>query len=409
MLRLSAVLLGAFALLSQNAFAAGNIKLGKLAIKPTVGLEERYDSNIYLVPPDLSGVRTGGGEVDAGITDLKLGVQTMFPINDMHSLSAGYMFNWLGYNKQQGTNNAVHQDADFGYQYKGPMGLKGNLFNKYKNTEDPAFSELTGRSQRWQNNIGADMEYRPEGGKLFVGVDGGQTRHKYLDEVSLGPLLDRIEYGYGLKTGYYVMPKTRLFVSYDRKFTHYTNATGSSKNNNSHAYGGGIEGQIMPTVKVEIKTGGVTRHFDQTDQATSFRATNSINWFAESMMNWKPTERCNFGLKYRRAIEESTFSNNRFYIANKVNVTASHEFPNKLKANVGLGWGVDKYTDAATTGGLTSVRRDDTYTLNLGLGYTVNDWLTASAKYQYDERFSIFSGQFNYKRHMPSLGLTASF
>ena len=125
MQRLTAMLIGALLLLPYNAFAGGflsgitqykkgNIKLGPVAIHPYAGLEEVYDSNIYLVPPAteqacLTGavctndngkhVQQGGGQHGAMITNAAAGVKLNLPLTAMHKFALNYGLNWKMYHR----------------------------------------------------------------------------------------------------------------------------------------------------------------------------------------------------------------------------------------------------------------------------------------------------------------------
>lgn len=419
MLRLSATLMGVFLLLPQAAQA---MQVGKMTVTPSAGLEERYDTNIYLVPPDEKGVSQGGGVVQSMINDIKFGLGVKFPISDIHSVSLDYKGNALFYNRYPSQNNAFHQGVDLDYNYKAGA-LWANLYNRYLNTTDPAFSEQIDRSLRWENKAGLILGYKPEGGKLFVEISGDTKRDKYIDgnltaagTPGLGQLLDRVQLHFGLKTGYYVQPKTRVFVSYDRDIIHYTNdptPAGAKKDNKAHAVGFGLEGKLSEKLQLTAQTGWSTRKYDETTLADAgpltAQTSNTVNWFMGLNAKHQCSERTSVVLNYARRIDESSYSTNRFSIGNQTNLDVSHGLTGQLKLKLGVGWGLNKYPDATTTGGLIASRRDDTYSGKLGLDYKINENLNAYVKYQYDQRFSTFSGQFNYKRHMPSLGVSAKF
>ncbi|MFH2201739.1 MAG: outer membrane beta-barrel protein [Elusimicrobiota bacterium] len=450
MQRLTAIVLGALLLLPHNALAGGffdgltqykkgNLKLGPLGIHPYAGVNEEYDTNIYLVPSDLSGVQQGGGVVQSAITNVNAGVNLDLPVTDMHKFTLGYDFLWKGYHRFSGINNRVNQAASIAYDFKGPFGVYAKVHDKYINTDDPAFSETVEREKRWHNNVGLMVGYKPEGGKLFAEAEGFQERHHYLNGPTLASILDRVEYGFGLKAGYFIMPKTRAYVGYTHRVIHYTNGMwdgittnsytgGRAKDSRNHAFNVGVEGKLMQKLKGRIETGINSRRYANgagnetaadANGNWTHRRGNTNNWTVGAGVNYAPTDRCALDVAYNRSINDSTFGTNRYSIGNKVDINASHKFPYKLRAKLGFGWGVDKYGDAAVVnpngapatiaGGQHASRRDDTYTLKMGVGYDIQEWLAADVSYQYDQRFSIFSGQYNYKRHLTALGLKATF
>ena len=196
MVRLSAALMTLALLIPAPSFAGNflenmtqfkkpNLKWGQLEIHPYYRFTEFYDSNIYMTPK--SGV--GGGLRFTGdtlgpvrgtmVTENNIGIGFKLPITGMHSFDGLYDADSFLYGKDGKANNRVNQKVNVGYQYKGPMGLSGNVYNKYLNTNDPAVSETATKEARWQNSIGAGGEYAP-GGNLFVGVSLDHTRDKYV-------------------------------------------------------------------------------------------------------------------------------------------------------------------------------------------------------------------------------------
>ncbi|MBI5630435.1 MAG: outer membrane beta-barrel protein [Elusimicrobia bacterium] len=394
-------------------FQKPNMKLGQMGLHPYYRLSEMYDSNIFLQPRSkVAGQNANGNAagpvLGSWITANNLGVKADLPISDMHKIDMGYDFVWKAYSKDPHTNNTVNQMADLGYAYSGPMGLSGKLKENYLNTVDQATNELTGRLRRWQNTLGASMEYGPEGGNLFAGVDLGQVNHKYVaNDPAVRGALNRYEQSFGLKTGYRLQPKTRAYLSYGRQIIHYSVPQASPKHNKSHLFGVGLEGEITPQLMGQIETGMQYRKYD--NPPTGASRTTTRNWTVGTRLKYKPTDMTRVDVALTRSLQESTFANSQYYVATGANVGVSHQLPYKLTAGVNAGVEIDKYSESTTLGGLTASRRDDVYQVGTSLDYDIQEWLKTGISYLYRARFSRFTEQFNYKDHQTAASVSLLF
>jgi hypothetical protein len=253
----------------------------------------------------------------------------------------------------------------------------------------------------------AGLEYAPEGGALFAGVDGSQTTHKYLSR-TLGGLLNRYEQTAGIKAGYMVQPKTRVYVGYRRQIIHYS--AGRVSNNKSHLAEIGIEGEIAPKVKGKISAGGQYKQYDEAPVAGQPKiARDSI---VSTQLIYNPLERTNVVVTLSRAINEATFANNRFYISTVGNLAVNHRLPYKLTFGINAAVVVDKYPVPAspTIDAAVLNRRDDSQQGGANIDYDIQEWLKVGVGYLYRQRWSKnFTDQFNYEDHQMSVRLALAF
>ncbi|MFC1678627.1 outer membrane beta-barrel protein [Elusimicrobiota bacterium] len=413
MVRIATVLLAVAFLIPTTASAdwKPNLKFGKLELHPFAALKWTYDDNIYLRSGDNStpSLTQSRKVVGSGITDATAGLAFKFPFSDMHQFMGGYKFQGLVYNENGESNDGVNQTVNAGYKYKGPMGISGKLSDTYMNTQDPASSELTDRETRWQNTGSLSAEYGPKSGKLFAGVFGDFVTHKYVNQ-SMGALLDRNEATFGVKTGYKVFPKTRVYAKYGRQLIKYIvdqyvsgSTTYDAKNNKSHMFNFGVEGKIVQKLTGQVETGWSIREYDGEDNG---RTGLTRNWIVTSKLAYKPLKRCEFGLSYKRSLQESTYSNNRFYVGNSAALSLKHKFPYKLTGRASVGMGIDKYPEGDET---TGSRRDDIYTKSIGVDYDIQKWLGVSLDYTHREKNSTDTANFDYENSITSLGVKAMF
>ncbi|MFA5138928.1 MAG: outer membrane beta-barrel protein [Elusimicrobiota bacterium] len=421
MTRIATVVLAAALLAPRSALGAGldavtqykkgNIKIGVLALNPYAGVTETYDSNIYLRPKVTE---TGDKSViGSWLTEANAGLKFKLPVTSMHQFAGGYDFVGQIYDKDPSHNNGVNQKADLAYMYKGPAGFSAKLSDAFMNTVDPGSSELVDRERRWQNTAGGMFDYAPEGGMFFFSGSGEHVTHKYLS-APMSALLNRYEQTFGAKTGYRLQPKTRLYVGYRRQIIHYNSGAYNTtlaryvpndRNNKAHLIDVGIEGDIAPKLKGQIQTGYSLREYDDSNAG---RTSISRNWIVSTNLTFNPVERVEAKLGFTRALKEAA-TGPRFYINNNVSFDYKHKLPGKVTFLAGVVWGIDKYADAVTAGGMTSCRRDDLYQQRAGLDYDIQEWVKVGAAYQHRSRHSIFTRQYNYDDHQTSVSLKLSF
>ncbi|MFA6028814.1 MAG: outer membrane beta-barrel protein [Elusimicrobiota bacterium] len=402
------------ALIPALAFAQGKpgIRFGPLELHPYAKIAGTYDSNIYMVSPDLSAVQQGGGVKKAVISDNTFGVNAKLALTSMHTFEGGYEVAALFYSTMPKANDTINQKASLNYVYKGPMGLSAKVGDTYLNTMDPAFSESATRERRWQNTANLTGEYSILEGPAFVGVNAEQVTHKYLSS-SMGALLNRYEQIFGLKGGYKVLPKTRVYAGYRRQIIHYSVHTDLPKDNKSHFIDLGVEGNIAPKLTGKIEASMSLRDYDNNNAGKS-TATYVHNWAMTTQLVWKPLERCQTTLGVTRSLQESTFADNRYYESTAFNLGLTHKLPWKLTATIGAGATFDRYPKLSavtvtgpngTSGTTVGTRKDHIYSQNLGLDYEMKSWATIFASYSHKQKFSNFSGQYNYCDHQVSAGV----
>ncbi|MBI5884404.1 MAG: outer membrane beta-barrel protein [Elusimicrobia bacterium] len=418
-----------------------NLKLGSMELHPFYEGKASYDDNIYRVSPDKQdGTRSGctvvvgatnantcsGGKRGSWFMTDDLGIKVMLPIGEMHKISAGYDAKFTHYDRQAAANKAIHQAADFEYLFKGSV-LSARAWDNYVKTQDPPFNpnstgratgnittggELVNREHRWSNAAGLYLEYAL-GDKFFFGADASDARQKYRSP-ALAAILDNSVQTYGFKTGYKILPKTRIFGALHRSMTHYS-AGRKGVNHKDWLADFGAEGEFTAKLKGRVQTGFSFRHYDV--DGTAVPSTVTTNWTAAVGLNYKPFSRTTIDLSATRGLSEATGV--RFSITNTVALSAAQEI-GKLTAKVNGSVTIDKYSDSQTTpstnnpatllpSGMTASRRDDSYAAGLGFNYKFTKWLSASADYTHMRRHSIFTWEYNYKANVTSFGLKAAF
>ncbi|MDD5304063.1 MAG: hypothetical protein PHS14_13260 [Elusimicrobia bacterium] len=404
-------------LLAAVPATAGNIKIGEVGLNPYYGFETRYEDNIYRVPRDINHAAVSGGGVRGSwIFANNLGLKLSAPIGEMHKITAGYDVTFENYTTQPKANDAINQKIGAAYEFKGSK-LNAKLSDDYINTQDPAFNpngtvvngSLVSRERRWQNTLGGMAEYTLAD-KFFAGVDAQTDRKQYLNRsggaASLANTLNTSEVAFGVKGGYKVAPKTKVFAAVHRTLLHYTEET-RQDNHRDWDVDFGVEGVLAPKLKGLVQAGFTYMQFDK-DTANPTRQTVSRHFSTLVKLDYAVTEKGQFVLAANRATNDSSTTGSRYFVSSGANLAYNHKV-GKLTAGVNGGVQIDRYSDNITQGAETKTRRDDNYTAGVKADYKIKEWASAGAFYTHNARFSTFSRQFNYKDNITGVNAKLSF
>jgi len=376
-------------------------------VHPYYKLEQMYDSNIYMTPPNRAdGSKVGSGVVGSWITTNNLGLNFKAPLNRRHMLDGGYDASIVNYARQASGNNTVKQAVSAGYGYDGLKGVKARLSEKYLSTTDPAFSELVGREHRYQNNLDGTLDISRS--RYFTyGFEGGHGWSKYINP-DLAAMLNRWEAYGGLKVGVKVQPKTQVYTAYRRSVIHYT--AGRAADSKSDQIGLGLDGTLTSKLKALVDLRYDRMRFDAQPAAGPKSVGNMVGTL---QVNYKPSDRTNASLAFGRTLNVSTFANNDYYVATTLRLNASHTY-HKVTFGLAGAFETDRYKEpavskASSPGTPGTLRRDDLYSAGFTVDWRVRNWMALGTSYQHMQRNSIFSGEFNYVDHHTAMFMKLSF
>ncbi|MFH2204089.1 MAG: outer membrane beta-barrel protein [Elusimicrobiota bacterium] len=373
-----------------------------IELHPFYALTQIYDSNIYAVPKDKAdGTTVGGGVVGSWITRNTFGSKVIIPLNRRHRLETLYDLYFEAYSRQPSANNSSAQHVSAHYEYNPRRSLKARLDNDYRNTEDPAFSELVTRKRRYQNTMRASIDN--ERSRIFVyGFDASNTHHKYLDG-ELSALLNRYEASFGGYGGIKLRPRAKLFMHYHRESVHYS--AGRTDHSKSHRLGLGVSGRLAPKLEGAVDAGAHVRRYGEAPVgARKVQSTLAMN----IGLNYQMLRRTAVGLKVQRSIQESTALNNRYFISTGGSLSVAQDF-SKLRLDMSGGYEAGRYPDPSTLAGETKFRRDDTYSFSVGGSYRFKKWLSAGLRHEHRQRLSNFPEQYDFRVDRTSMDLRVEF
>lgn len=361
---------------------------GALALAPYYRFTELYDTNIYLAPRDQPTGAVNGGVRSSWITGNDLGLEASLPWRHVGEVRAGYDLDALLYGTQPGLNNAIDQAAHLDLTRAAGHSLTFKAGDRYENTSDQAFSELTRRARRWMNRAAFSADYAPPSGFLTAGVDADHRTDKYLDP-GLAALLNRYQDDAGFNVGYKVGEWTKAYASYHRQIIHFTvnPAPGvPDKDSKSHSAAAGLSGALTAKISGRIEGGLMYREYDAAPLSGAPRVVRAPTVSTELTYRYDENVKAVLGLS--RYLEVSVDPANPFYYSNNASLDVTRRMRRKFTAGLGLAAGKNQYS----SGG----RRDDLYQGRVSLDYDLESWLATGVSYTFRERASTQSAQFDY-------------
>lgn len=243
---------------------ADKAEVGKLLIKPHVGLWVTYDDNVYFENDD---------EVSDWSLTIAPGAMLLYGNPSRNYVSANYTFEWVQYQDESDLDYEGHHFALDGNYEMAKSTL--HVADRYTDTRVNQV-ENSEEVERQQNALTASAE-RYISSKTSAGVDGLYETHNYIDDA----YVDYDETRVGGRFYYRIYPKTDVFADvgygwvnldplsqdlnaelsdrYDREIT------GSYGDATYQQYSAGIRGELGRKTSASGRVGYETRTFDDDD------------------------------------------------------------------------------------------------------------------------------------------------
>jgi len=320
----------------------------------------KYDDNIYLTEKDKK---------SSAISSTQLFADYLSQIpNSSLKVGLGANVGYNAYSENPSNNNYIN------------AGAKGFLENEYFKlydsfiyTSEQATNELTERTDRISNNIALNVRSSRE--KMFsVGLVASDVFDRYMKCSKVG--LNRNRFNIGAQVFYNISPKTSVFVEDVVSSIHYEKNTYNDSTQNSLAVG--VEGNITEKIKGTAKVSYDYRDYkkDNTDKA------NLLGYFVS--LTYKPMETNSFTLIGRRAYEETTYINNRYYVSTAANLLANQKLSQKFDVSLLLSYENMDYPIRVGN----DFRVDDFYAVKPAVNYKFREYLTAGLWYKFKTKHS---------------------
>lgn len=356
------------------------LKIGDATVKASVSVEETYDDNVFL--------NKDGAKHDFINTD---DIQFLFetPFAADHFFKVDYLCevaNYAKYSSQNSVNNYVGAKAEFNF----------NAFNadaeaRYENFFDRDASEYTTRIPRERMIFGGILSKEFE--RLDAELAYKATKDNYLSHDVIDNSANVIRYYFdedrwnqqvSLTGLCRIAPHTKALGEFDYGIIDYD--TGVNPGSNMYQYlvgirraedeDMGLDVMLRAGYRQQLYKDAQDKNYDgfvvYLDLKEAFNAYTSV------------------ALRLSQAIDESTYSNNNYYVYDIIGLKYDH----RLRANTKVSLFFDgyfqqsRYPQYSTEAGQTAKRRDNIWNASVGLKYDIRKWLSANFKYYYKNRHS---------------------
>lgn len=361
-------------LMPAAALAEGNIHIGQLKINPYVSLSETFSDNIFYTSTDT--------KRDA-VTTTTPGVRLTLPFR-IHQANLEYYSVFTRYDKYTEENTTdYHGNAAVDLHFGKLLGLK--LSDQYVKGHEPRGASATGFIEIYKTNTATvSASYRlADLSKLQI--DYSPTIWRF----ETSNFRNRDE---GLVSGYVYynfLPKTSVFLEYDRKNVVYSQKTLELDSTESGILAG-LAWEISARSKGMIKGGAVRKDYRHSAKKDFEGLALSADVRHEFTANTAVL------LNGQRKVNETSLPGSRYFTTTGAYAELTRKIRRKLAGFVKGSLGEDKYSDVVPPD--TTVRVDRSAMTGGGLRYTMKDWLAFGLEYSNRTRHSNITVN-NYNEH----------
>ena len=322
-----------------------------------------YDDNIYLSNEDKTG---------SAVSSTQLFAEYLVNIPN-----TGLKF---GANANVGYNAYLESPAKNDYMNAGAGLNIGNRFfsveEEFLYTADPATSELTDRAKRINNY--ASFKIKTSSEKMFsIGFLVSDILDKYIDDQYEN--LNRNRINIGAQAYYNLSSRTSFYIGYLFSNINYEDNEYSNSIGNSFILG--VNGTVAQKIKGSAQISYDMRNYDK--KVDGLEKDADIFGYLLSL-TYEPTNRSSIVLSGERKIEESVFTNNRYYISTEVGIEYKQKIFQKWEAGLFV-----SYENIDYPGKIDGVNRyDDLINVKPSIEYQFKEYLFASLWYQFRNRTS---------------------
>lgn len=322
-----------------------------------------YDDNIYSTNRDSDGSFISSTQLFAGFS-------SKIPSSSLN-FDAKANVGYNAYTKDPSTNN----------YFNAGLGLKlNNKFFDFRDdfvyTSDPANNSLDDRAERINNNAYLGYTSNKEK-KLGFGVFAQDILDNYLEKRY--ELLNRNRINAGVKGFYNFTPKKSLYIGYQYSNIEYSKNEFNNSNGNSYFLG--ATGEITAKIKGTVQVSYDDRHYNK-EYENSMENGNLIGYLAD--ITYKPLYTTTLSLKSERKMEETFYTNNRYYISTSVDFSVKQVLFRKW--TLGMAFGYENMEYPRSVGDLDRV--DDYFTFTPSIDYKFQDLFSLGVWYQFKDKIS---------------------
>lgn len=372
------------------------ITAGSWVILPSVGVEEKWNDNIYAT----NNTANVGGVVSDYITTISPDVVVRSNWNN------GLIV--LDANSQNGFY-ASHTSENFNdYAFSGNgrldisrqqyIAVRGGYYHEHEDRTSP--NNDFGTKPTTYGLADGQLEYYNKLNRLSFTLDGQLTNYDYTDVANAAggfiPNTDRnrTEYSGTGRVGYEIQPLLEAFVKgeySDRSYDHKTATDGYQRSSTGYSVLGGVSMDFGGVTFGEIGLGYMSRNYDDNRFGTVSGVT------ANASVTWNVTPLTTLKLAGQRTIEETITFGSPGFIGSVGTFTVDHELLRNLLLNGFVRVSYNEYQDVG--------RNDTIVGGGAGATYLLNRYANVSASFSHTNQDSS-SNLLNYTQNLGLVRLT---
>jgi hypothetical protein len=404
-----------------SAMAIGNIKIGQIAVHPSITEKGMWDSNIDL--------NAGSGTKSDGTTfnepERSDYINTITPAlifqlkKSLLDVSFGAKVDIVRY-KEYDKNDAENFAANFNAQYGGigRTGLYLKVNNQFMDTQDPYsqsgigdYRYKEGKATKRKANIAGIEAGYGLADRLALHVNYTNQYQKYDEAVDKDS--NERDHIVGTTLYYKIFPKTYALLGY--KFTtieyfDYTNTNNYAdcgKDSKNHNLDFGIFWDQTAKFNGSVKVGYYWKNWDNAVNNANNTLEDLDTWTITTHMGWKPLTRTMIMIDLTKGEVDSVDATYYSYDQFVAGLTLNQQVANKLSITVGGCYETDDYNSNTNA----AEKKFDLYQTNAGINYQIMKWLSAGISYTYKKKDASKNNFVDdeYKDHQTMFKITGSF
>ena len=386
------------------------VRMGGFIAKPTIGVDETYDSNIYATPSATSDFFTS---LTPALT-----IQSDWGRHAL-AFNASGDFKWYTSHSTENANNASadvtgRYDISTGSYLTGDVGMALNHEDRSAPGRDSGGPVIGNpKSPVEYTTTGGYVGYVRQEGRLGLNVDGTMTSYSYVNTTDVvGNIVtetdrSRIEYVGAVKASWEIIPQLpyNVFVrglGNTRKYNAVDSTEASidplgrtaRRNSTGWEVDAGGQVQITRLITAELYGGWIEQDYD-----SALYKSVSAPAFGGNLL-WNVTPLTSIKASASRSVAETDLTGASSSTEINTYLSIEHELLSNVIILGGAGYVHDDYNGISRT--------DDTWGVNGGVRYLINRMWRATGDLTYNNRSSTTRGQ-NYDRVIATIGVEAGF
>jgi hypothetical protein len=398
-----------------SAWAFGNIKIGQIAVHPSITEKGMWDSNI-----DLNADNGTAGEERNGDYINTLTPAVTFQLKkSLLDVSVGGLVDivrYKDYDKNDAENYTVNLNAQYGDIER--TGLYFKINEQFVDTQDPYSKSGVGdprykegkATKRKANIAGVEVGYGLAD-RLALHLNYTNKYQKYDEDVDKDS--NERDHIVGPTLYYKILPKTYALLGYKLTIVEYFDYTNTSnyadcgKDSKNHNLDAGLFWDQTAKLNGSVKVGYYWKKWDSIRNNAGDTLEDLNTWTITTHLGWKPLVRTTIMIDLIRGEVDSVDATYYSYDQFVAGLTLTQQVVNKLSITVGGNYEIDDYNSSASA----TEKKFSLYQANAGINYQIMKWLTAGISYTYKEKDASKSdfADDEYKDHQTMFKITGSF